>query len=164
MNCRYHTHRTRLLFLVPQSPQEHTQHGVRLQIEDEVRAAGEDGVGALTMRGRLRDVRVPALARHAEGERLERVPRAAAAHRLVRDVGDGVRELAAHDAIGLLRERADERALERGERLVGEMVVEREPVVLGRVLALEEEAAEEDEGEGAHDLAVCADCKLRQRE
>lgn len=74
---------------------EHSHDGVGLEVDDEVDAAGEDSVRGLASEH-------VAGVGHAERLRLEGVPRAAAGHGLVREVGDGVDGLAAHDGSGFV--------------------------------------------------------------
>ena len=71
----------------------------------------------------------------------------AALHGLIGEVGDGVDRLSADDGGGFMKERVKEDALECFYSLGTEMVVESDTLGGG---GAEEEASEENEGEGAH--------------
>jgi hypothetical protein len=137
--------------------------GGRRDVEHDGGAAGENAERALARaRGGRGD--------GAERVDLERVPRAPARHALGGEVDGGVERLGADGRGGLVRERVQERALDRVQRRAREGVVQaRRRAGRGAVPALgrrrgraEEEPAEEDEREGAH-LARVSPCMHRAR-
>lgn len=111
-----------------------------MQVHDEVRTAGEDAASGLASV----DIGVVGHSKHLL---LQCVPRAAALHGVVGEIGDGVDRFVADDRRGFMEERVEKYALEGGDGVRGELVVERETVRRGWA---EEETVEEDEREGAH--------------
>ncbi len=125
---------------VLQSLLKYRYDGIRLKIDDEIWASSKDTECGLARE----DVRAIC---HGEDLGLESGPWMAALHGIIGEVCDGVDGLAADDGSGLVEEGVEEDALEGLDGLGAEVVVERDALC---VCGAEEEAAEEDEGEGAH--------------
>jgi hypothetical protein len=104
-----------------------------------------------------------------DGERLELegVPGPAAGHFLFGEISDGVDGLFAHVGGPFMGEGVEQETLEGGEGVGREMVVQSQPRLVGLGGGggdPEQEPAEEDEGEGAHDIELGDDGELAEGE
>ena len=111
--------------LILQSPLEHPQRRINLQIHHHIWTTREDPIRTFPLPSTVHPIRALCM-RHTERLCLESVPRPPVHHRLVREVRDGVDTLLYNIGRCLTQKREKEESLGCSEGLVGERVVRRE--------------------------------------
>jgi len=112
--------------LILQSPLEHPQHRIDLQIHHQIRTPREDPIRTFPLPSTVHTPIRALCMRHTERLCLESMPRPPAHHRLVREVRDGVDTFPPNIGRRLVREREKKESLERSEGLMRKVVVQRE--------------------------------------